>query len=649
MKRAALYARVSTELQEKEQTILSQLAALNRYTHEQGLHTTAALTYTDEGYSGSHLERPALDELRDHAREGRFDIVVVLCPDRLARKYAYQVLLIDELKRAGVDIHFCERPISDSPDDQLLLQIQGAIAEYERAKILERARRGHLHSARMGEIGFALVPYGYSRTAKKHGGDGRVRIHPEEAAMVRQIFAWYAEEGTTLCRVVQRLNASHWKTRAGSHEWSLATVLHLLRREWYIGKAYYNQKKTVLHPHPLLELPSKNTPRYIVTRRPKSEWIEVPVPAIVDESLFRRVQERLQENRRFARRRLKHEGVFLLKGLLKCGMCGRAYVGDTKTPRRSNGEESVYHYYLCSLRSTPTGASRRCTNDRLRAAGANHVVWMTIRDLLLDSEALAKELSAWAEQATTIAPDSEARIKKVEVRLAELGRQRDRLTDAYQSDALPLDLFRPRMHTLEEQRLQAELALAELRTQRLEVEVAHSRSHAAIDFIERLRPKLMAADFDTQQSILRLLVQRVVVTGQHLDIHLALPVSSNFGLTSSGHCAVNCACVPPATRRLRTLPRIARSTAHACPDDAAVAHFTAFRRSRSAIVKMSIGNAWILEDVYVQAYEYVHVNVTEFVRPRERTRTRGRTRLLALTSPTAAAIHPGQRGARSMV
>src|SRR5262245_7666420 len=124
MRRAALYARVSTGLQEKEQTIQSQLAAITRYAEEHGLQHSSALTYTDEGYSGTWLDRPALDELRDHAREGRFDLVVVLCPDRLARRYAYQVLLLEELKRVGVEVQFCERPIGDSPDDQLLLQIQ---------------------------------------------------------------------------------------------------------------------------------------------------------------------------------------------------------------------------------------------------------------------------------------------------------------------------------------------------------------------------------------------------------------------------------------------------------------------------------------------------------------------------------------------
>lgn len=238
MIRAALYARVSTEMQEKEQTIQSQLGAITQYAEAHQFHSTPALTYLDEGYSGSQLDRPALDALRDHAREGRFDAVVLLCPDRLARKYAYQVVLIEELKRYGIAVHFCERPITDSPDDQLLLQIQGAIAEYERTKILERARRGRLHRARSGEITPAAPPYGYRRMPKRSGGDGHIRIHEEEAALVRQVFAWYAEDGVSLYQLLLRLNASQWKTRAGRKEWAATTVLRMLRCEWYVGRAF---------------------------------------------------------------------------------------------------------------------------------------------------------------------------------------------------------------------------------------------------------------------------------------------------------------------------------------------------------------------------------------------------------------------------
>lgn len=533
---AALYARVSTDMQEKEQTIQSQLVAIRQYAEGHGCRTTPALTYTDDGWSGSHLDRPALDELRDHAREGRFDVVVVLCPDRLARKYAYQVLLLEELNHAGVEVHFCERPITDSPDDQLLLQIQGAVAEYERAKILERSRRGRLHRARMGELGPSALPYGYRRAPKKYGGDGRIRVHEEEAALVRQVFAWYAEEGTSIYRIAGKLHDSPWKTRAGKEEWSIGTVSRMLRREWYIGRAYYNRTKCTRHPRSAPELPSKRVPRHTKVVRPRAEWIEVAVPPIIDEDLFHHVQKRLDEGRRFARRRLKHEGAFLLRGLLKCGLCGYAFVGTTDRYRRQNGEESLYHYYLCDRRqSRPPGSGPRCSNKRLRAAGANEVVWTTVRDLLFDSDALDQELATWIERATTAAPEHDPRLHKAEARLQELTRQRDRLTDAYQAGALALDVFRTRIETIEESRLTAQHSLTQLRAQQLEAEVARNRASGAKQVVETLRPALLDADFHTQQTILRLLIERVVVTGQHLEIHLAMPVSSISCLTSDTH------------------------------------------------------------------------------------------------------------------
>ncbi len=397
MRRAALYARVSTERQEKEATIESQLAAITRYADRHGLRHTPALTYTDDGYSGTWLDRPALDELRDHAREGRFDVVVVLCPDRLARRYAYQVLLLEELARAGIEVHFCERPINDSPDDQLLLQIQGAIAEYERAKMLERCRRGRLHRARQGELSPPRTPYGYVYAARKYGGDGKIRIHEDEAAMVRQVFAWFAEEGATIYRVVCRLNASAWRPRKGK-SWSNASVLGMLRCEWYVGRAYYGRYRyrTQERTRPGEDMEQRTT-KTVRTQKPRSEWITVPVPRIVDDAVFARVQERIQENRRFSNRFLKRKNVYLLRGLLKCGLCGYAFIGFTQTSRSKYEGPVEYPYYTCTRRapSSMKGAGEHCTNDRLMGAGVEEVVWTTVRDLLVDSDALARELASW--------------------------------------------------------------------------------------------------------------------------------------------------------------------------------------------------------------------------------------------------------------
>jgi site-specific DNA recombinase len=537
MIRAALYARVSTEMQEKEQTIQSQLSAITQYAEAHQFHSTPALTYLDEGYSGSHLDRPGLDALRDHAREGRFDAVVLLCPDRLARKYAYQVVLLEEFKRIGIAVHFCERPITDSPDDQLLLQIQGAIAEYERTKILERSRRGRLHRARGGEITPAAPPYGYRRVSKRSGGDGQIRIHEEEAALVRQVFAWYAEDGVSLYQLLVRLNASPWKTRAGRKEWAATTVLRMLRCEWYVGRAFYNRTKSTLNPRPTAERPSKRLAEYAVIERPRTDWITVAVPPLIEQSLFERVQERLVDNRRFARRRLKRDGIFLLKGLLKCGICGHAYVGESRVQRRRAGGECTYAYYLCSMRLAPLpdAVRTRCVNERLHVEGVNEAVWTTIRDLLLDSDAVAEALGAWAEQSAATPPDADIRVQRAVARLDDLTRQRDRLTDAYQLGALALEVFRGRIATIDDTRTTAEQQLSALKAEHLEAEVARSRALGAQDIARRLGPSLLTADFETRQRILRLLVERVVVTNQRLEIHLAMPVSGNFDLTSGHH------------------------------------------------------------------------------------------------------------------
>src|SRR3954447_286523 len=150
--RAAIYARVSTERQERQQTITSQLAALQAWAEAAGHDLSERHVFRDEGYSGSRLDRPGLDALRDAVRDGEVDVVAVVSPDRLARKYAYQALLLEEIRRAGCAIEFLNHAIGDNPGDQLLLQIQGAVAEYERALLSERFRRGKLQKARAGQL-----------------------------------------------------------------------------------------------------------------------------------------------------------------------------------------------------------------------------------------------------------------------------------------------------------------------------------------------------------------------------------------------------------------------------------------------------------------------------------------------------------------
>src|SRR5438270_6094791 len=213
----AIYARVSSEQQSEAKTIESQLSELRAHVQALGLVLPPEHEFVDNGYSGSTLMRPALEQLRDVVAAGGIDRLYVHCPDRLARNYAHQVLLLEEFLRAGVEVVFLNREVGQTPEDQLLLQVQGMIAEYERAKILERSRRGKRHAAQVGNVSvLSCAPYGYRYVNKQDGaGEARFEIVLEEARVVRQVFAWIGRDRCSIGEVRRRLEAAKERTRTG--------------------------------------------------------------------------------------------------------------------------------------------------------------------------------------------------------------------------------------------------------------------------------------------------------------------------------------------------------------------------------------------------------------------------------------------------
>ena len=194
---AAIYARVSSERQRQDETIQSQTVGLRELAADRGLLVPEDLVFEDEGFSGASLTRPALERLRDRAFEGCFEVVLCHAPDRLARRYAYQVLLLEELARGGIEVVFIKEPErSGSPEDELLRQFQGMIAEYERAQIAERTRRGKLHRARGGsQAVMSGAPYGYRYVKKSDHMEGFWEIDEAQAQVVRDVFDRYVTDG----------------------------------------------------------------------------------------------------------------------------------------------------------------------------------------------------------------------------------------------------------------------------------------------------------------------------------------------------------------------------------------------------------------------------------------------------------------------
>ena len=295
----ALYARVSTERQERQQTIDGQLAALYAWAAAGGHAIVEEHVFRDEGYSGSRLDRPGLDALRDAVRDGAVQQIAVLTPDRLARKYAYQVLLLEEFRRAGCEVVFLHHPISDDPNDQLLLQIQGAIAEYERAVLGERFRRGKLQRARDGHYLGGRAPYGYRYMPRQDTVPGHLVVDEAEAELVRMLYDWLLEEQTTVRQILKRLNAGPWLPRSGRHAWSPSVVHHILTDPIYAGTAYANRYADAPPAKPRRGgQRSSRTGGTATCRhlRPREQWIAIPVPALVEQETWDRAQVQIARN-----------------------------------------------------------------------------------------------------------------------------------------------------------------------------------------------------------------------------------------------------------------------------------------------------------------------------------------------------------------
>src|ERR1700726_2183654 len=213
-KPAAIYARVSSDRQKENHTIASQTAALIEYAQTHEYSVPPEWVFQDEGYSGAILVRPGLEALRDLAAEGQIAAVLVYSPDRLSRKYAYQVLLTEELLRCGVEVIFLKSPAGATPEDQLVVQFQGMIAEYERAQIAERSRRGKRHKAQQGVVNvLSGAPYGYRYVKKSDHSAAYYEVIEHEAQLVGMVLAMSPGKDWRTTAIPRSLNKQGFPTR----------------------------------------------------------------------------------------------------------------------------------------------------------------------------------------------------------------------------------------------------------------------------------------------------------------------------------------------------------------------------------------------------------------------------------------------------
>jgi site-specific DNA recombinase len=515
--RAAIYARVSTERQERQQTIGSQVSALRDWASTQGHVLIEAHVFRDEGFSGSRLDRPALDALRDAIRDAAIDIVVVFSPDRLARRYAYQVLLMEEFRRAGCEVVFLHRPISDDPNDQLLLQIQGAIAEYERAVLAERFRRGKLQKARDGNIISSKVPYGYRYEGRSGAIPARLVIDEAEAAMVRQLYSWMLRDGLTIRQCMKRLNAGPWITRSGRAKWSSSVVHHILTDPVYTGTAYANRFDYAIPSKPRRRS-HRGAERTSRRLRPREQWIAIPAPPLVDQQTWDGVAAALARNATLSFRRNK-KNDYLLRCLLKCGNCGLGIHGCVFP---GHGGRAGWRYYRCAG-TDPLNTARdtKCPRARIGADALEQAVWDHVVDLLGNPAQLRAQFERFLAGAGDIADSAAGHLRS---RLERLDRANRRLLDAYQAEVITLDELSSQRRALFERRQLAEQQYDRQRRldeQRLQ---AHEALTSLAAFSERVGCRLRSADLGERQTILRLVIERIIVHDDTLEIQHVIPL-----------------------------------------------------------------------------------------------------------------------------
>jgi len=523
MKTAAIYTRVSSEQQKEEQTIESQVIALQDYARDNGYVVCDQWVFRDEGYSGASLVRPGLERVRDLAAEGQIEAVLVYGPDRLSRRYAYQVLLLEELGREGVEVVFLRSPQATTPEEELLLQFQGMIAEYERAQITERTRRGKRHRAKNGSVNVLCgAPYGYRYVRKTETAEAYYEVLDTEAEVVRQVYRLYTEEGLSIGQLVRYLNAEKIPTRKGRSPWERTTVWAMLRNPAYKGTACFGKTESVSRTKVTRPLRTRGgfSKRCSANReRPRKEWIEIPVPAIVSEETFALAHERLQRNKRLSARRTKEPT--LLQGMLACERCGYAYYRtSTRTSKRK-----IYYYRCLGSDGWRYPNGPVCDSRPVRQDYLDSVVWNHVVGLLENPALIRNEIDRRLTEIEDCSPSARRKdaIAKAQQRVHN---SIDKMLDAYQEGLIGIDELRARLPDLRKRQQTLEAEERSLEMQTVDEQAVLRLADNLESFLSRLRDSAQNLNITEKQKILRLVAKEVLVDHEKVTVKHSIPAGS---------------------------------------------------------------------------------------------------------------------------
>lgn len=512
--KAVIYARVSSDRQEHEETVQSQLAELRLRLQEDSIRDWQE--FVDEGYGRDNLVRPSLDRLRDLIAQREIDRIYIQAPDRLASGYRL-MLLVEEFGQHSAQLVFVKGHWEDTAEGRLLLQMQGAFSEYEKTKIAERTRRGKLYWARQGAMVGGHAPYGYRFVRRSDNERARLEVSEFEAAVVREMYRLVLEQRLSTRRLGCHLQERAIPTPRGANQWSPTSIDRILRNPVYKGTFFYQQSESVLPVRRLTTDPYKQSRKTGTKPRPKDEWITIPVPPIVDEEIWDAVQEQLHQNSlRSPRNNKLHQ--YLLRGLIRCPRCGGTYTGYFQHGSRG------YRCQRANWAVSSTG--KRCRPGAVSAQPVEDAVWRAVTEALQQPELLAKEYDSRITQAAS--PDSlEAEWKHLAVALKRVKAHEDRVTDAYINEAMELERYKTEMEKLRQHRAELERCIRELDRRRQQEQDSRKALEHLDRFCRQVAQGMDSLTFDGRQQLLRLVVERITVDNGVVRVETVIPTEQN--------------------------------------------------------------------------------------------------------------------------
>ena len=484
-KRAVLYARVSGDDRGKDgRNLAGQLNMGRDYALSKGYEIVAELAEDDRGASGASLDLEELNRVREMARGGEFDVLVIREIDRFARSLAKQLIVEEELKRSGVEIEYVLGEYPDTPEGSLMKNVKASVAEYERLKITERTTRARRLKAEDGHVMVhGSPPYGYE-TAEI---DGRrtLEVYEPQARIVRLIFSWYTEgdgNGKTLAiRAIAEkltdLGVAKPKNRALKH-WAPSTVGKILQNEVYVGRWYYRKSQSLGGGRR--------------EKRPRDQWILVTVPPIVSAGTFEAAQRRKEKNKG-GTRKAKHR--YLLSGRVSCATCGYSYGGMTTSSTSPSGKHYSYPFYVHAFGYyLPKDVT--CKRTYFHAGHLHAAIWERLKSWLCDPKALAAGLDAYRTKKEKGSKPLHDRLTIVDDLLTDATAQLERLLDLYLTGDLPKTMLIERKERLET----TVAALERERSSLLATLEAHTlteeQTQSIFDFASRVAQTLNLGDND---------------------------------------------------------------------------------------------------------------------------------------------------------